>query len=266
MEIRDRSIVITGGGAGIGAAMARRFAAEGARGVTVSDIDGQAAHQVADEVDGLAVQADVANEAAIRALVTAAEEAFGPIDIFCSNAGIASAGGFELADDDWTRTWDVNVMAHVYAARAVVPGMLQRGEGYLINTASAAGLLTNIGAAPYSVTKHAAVAFAEWLSVTYGDAGLRVSALCPQFVNTSMLETMASDPATLAWVGEATIEPEDVAQAVIEGIASERFLILPHPEVQEYFLRKATDYDGWLEGMRRIQARLSGTATNHLQT
>ena len=246
--------------------MARRFAAEGARGVTVSDIDGRAAQSIADEIDGLGIEADVADEAAIRALVSAAEDSFGPIDVFCSNAGIASSGGFELDDHEWTRTWDVNVMAHVYAARAVVPGMLARGEGYLINTASAAGLLTNIGAAPYSVTKHAAVAFAEWLSVTYGDAGLRVSALCPQFVRTSMLEAMASDPATVAWVGQATIEPEEVAQAVIEGIASEQFLILPHPEVQEYFLRKATDYDGWLDGMRRIQARLGGPASTDLQT
>jgi NAD(P)-dependent dehydrogenase (short-subunit alcohol dehydrogenase family) len=278
VDIRNRSIVVTGAGGGIGAAMARRFAAEGARGVTVSDIDGDAALQVAGSIGGLAVEADVSVEQSIQAIVAAAEEAFGEIDIFCSNAGIASAGGFELDDAVWEKTWEVNVMAHVYAARAVVPGMLKRGEGYLVNTASAAGLLTNIGAAPYSVTvtKHGAVAFAEWLSVTYGNAGLRVSALCPQFVNTAMLDVMVSDPATAAWVSQATIEPEDVADAVVEGIAAERFLIdavvegiaaerfliLPHREVQEFFERKATDYERWLAGMRKLQAQLDGSASD----
>jgi NAD(P)-dependent dehydrogenase (short-subunit alcohol dehydrogenase family) len=262
VDIRNRSIVVTGAGGGIGAAMARRFAAEGARGVTVADIDGDAALQVAESIGGLAVEADASVEQSIQAVVAAAEEAYGQIDIFCSNAGIATAGGFELDDTVWEKTWDVNVMAHVYAARAVVPGMLKRGEGYLVNTASAAGLLTNIGAAPYSVTKHAAVAFAEWLSVTYGNAGLRVSALCPQFVNTAMLDVMVSDPATAAWVSQATIEPEDVADAVIEGIAAERFLILPHREVLEFFQRKATDYERWLAGMRNLQAQLDGSASD----
>lgn len=260
MDIRNRSIVVTGAGNGIGAAMARRFVAEGARGVTVADIDGDAAKEVASEIGGLAVEADVSQERSIRSIVAAAEETFGDIDIFCSNAGIASAGGFELDDAVWQQTWDVNVMAHVYAARAVVPGMIERGRGYLVNTASAAGLLTNIGAAPYSVTKHGAVAFAEWLSVTYGNAGLSVSALCPQFVNTAMLDVMVSDPATAAWVSQATIEPDDVAEAVVEGIEAERFLILPHREVQEFFLRKATDYERWLAGMRRLQSQLDGSA------
>lgn len=258
MEIQNRSIVVTGAGHGIGAAMARAFAANGARGVTVADIDGDAALDVAGSIDGLAVQADVADDQAVRGIVAAAEEAFGPIDIFCSNAGIAAQGGVEMTNDGWQRTWDVNVMSHVYAARAVVPSMLARGGGYLVNTASAAGLLTNIGAAAYSVTKHAAVALAEWLSVTYGDAGLRVSALCPQFVNTAMLEDMASDPALSKWVSRATIEPEDVALAVIAGIEAERFLILPHEEVGEFFMRKATDYERWLGGMRRLQAELIG--------
>ncbi len=260
MEIQDRSIVVTGAGHGIGAAMARAFAANGARGVTVADIDGDAALDVAGSINGLAVQADVADDQAVRGIVAAAEEAFGPIDIFCSNAGIAAQGGVEMTNETWQRTWDVNVMSHVYAARAVVPSMLARGNGYLVNTASAAGLLTNIGAAAYSVTKHAAVALAEWLSVTYGDAGLRVSALCPQFVNTAMLEDMASDPALSGWVSRATIEPEDVAQAVIAGIEAERFLILPHEEVGEFFVRKATDYERWLGGMRRLQAELIGDA------
>jgi NAD(P)-dependent dehydrogenase (short-subunit alcohol dehydrogenase family) len=261
VDIQDRSIVVTGAGHGIGAAMARRFAGEGARGITVADIDGDAALEVGEIIGGLAVQADVADEQAVRGIVAAAEDAFGPIDIFCSNAGIASSGGIEMTNEAWQRTWDVNVMSHIYAARAVVPTMLDRGEGYLVNTASAAGLLTNIGAAAYSVTKHAAVAFAEWLSVTYGEAGLRVSALCPQFVNTAMLEEMASDPALAAWVKQAAIEPEDVAEAVVEGIRAERFLILPHEEVGEFFLRKATDYERWLGGMRRLQAALTGDAS-----
>ncbi|HEX2849895.1 MAG TPA: SDR family oxidoreductase, partial [Acidimicrobiales bacterium] len=252
MELQDKAVVVTGGGNGIGRALARRFAAEGARGVVVADLDAAAAAAVAEEIGGTAVPTNVAVEDDVRALVEAAESAYGPIDLFCSNAGIATGGGVEAPNDDWQRIWDVNLMAHVYAARHVLPGMLARGEGYLLNTASAAGLLSQIGSAPYAVTKHAAVALAEWLSITYGDRGIRVSCLCPQGVRTNML----GDGGAL--LGPTAIEPEDVAAAVVEGLRSESFLILPHPEVREYFRRKGDDYDRWLNGMRRLQARVSG--------
>lgn len=259
MELRDRTIVVTGGGNGIGEALARRFAAEGARGVTVADIDGMAAERVAADIGGLAIDIDVGNEADIQRLVTATEKRFGPIDLFCSNAGIGPTGGLDMPNEAWQQIWDVNLMAHVYAARAVLPSMLARGEGYLLQTSSAAGLLTNIGAAAYSVTKHAAVALAEWISVTYGDQGIGVSALCPQFVNTAMLDAAATDAGVAAWVAQNTIEPEEVAEVVVQGLADERFLILPHEDVGEFFVRKATDYDRWLEGMRRLQRQVQST-------
>ena len=252
MELAGKVAVVTGGASGIGRALARRFAAEGARGVVVADLDGDGALKVAEEIGGLAVGTDVSVEADVVALVERTEEQFGPVDLFCSNAGIAVGGGVNVPDEQWTRIWNVNLMAHVYAARAVLPGMLARGEGYLLNTASAAGLLSNIGAAPYAVTKHAAVAFAEWVAITHGDQGIKVSCLCPQGVRTNMLGNGG------ALLGPTAIEPEQVADAVIEGLADERFLILPHPEVGEYFRRKADDYDRWLRGMRRLQARVGG--------
>lgn len=260
MELRDRVIVVTGGGRGIGAAMCRRFAEEGPRGIVVVDADAEAAEAVAAEVGGTAIVADVADEHQVRAFVSAATDAYGPVDLLCLNAGIATGGGVEVTDEVWQRTWEVNVMAHVYGARAVLPSMLERGEGYLLHTVSAAGLLTNIGAAPYSVTKHAVLALAEWLAVTYGDRGLRVSALCPQFVSTRMLEIFGKGSEELdRFVREVAITPEDVADAVAEGLRVERFLILPHPEVAGYFLRKAEDYDRWLAGMRRLQAKVGLT-------
>jgi NAD(P)-dependent dehydrogenase (short-subunit alcohol dehydrogenase family) len=199
------------------------------------------------------VTTDVSVEADVIELVRATEERFGgPIDLFCSNAGIATGGGVEASNDAWQQIWDVNVMAHVYAARAVLPSMLARGEGYLLHTASAAGLLSQIGSAPYAVTKHAAVAFAEWLAITHGDQGIKVSCLCPQGVRTNMLGNGG------ALLGPTAIEPEQVADAVVEGLRSEQFLILPHPEVREYFRRKGDDYDRWLAGMRRLQARVGG--------
>lgn len=257
MEITGRTIVVTGGGNGIGAALARRFAADGARGVVVADRDADGAARVAEEIGGLAVQLDVSNEAEIQALVSTTEATYGPIDLFCSNAGIGPLGGLEMPNEAWQEIWDINLMAHIYAARAVVPSMIERGEGYLLQTSSAAGLLTNVGAAAYSVTKHAAIALAEWIAITYGDQGIKVSALCPQFVNTAMLDSPNADPALAAWVRQATIEPEEVADVVVEGLRDERFLILPHPEVGDFLLRKATDYDRWLGGMRRLQRQLT---------
>jgi NAD(P)-dependent dehydrogenase (short-subunit alcohol dehydrogenase family) len=254
MELGGKVVIVTGGASGIGRALALRFAAEGARGIAVADRDEAGARATAEAIGAaaIAVPTDVSVEADVRALVERTEAELGPIDLFCSNAGIAIGAGVETPNDDWQRIWDINVMAHVFAARAVLPGMLARGEGYLLNTASAAGLLSQIGSAPYAVTKHAAVALAEWLSITHGDQGIKVSCLCPQGVRTPML----GDGGAL--LGPGAIEPEQVADAVVEGLREEAFLILPHPEVREYFRRKGDDYDRWLKGMRRLQARVSG--------
>lgn len=255
MELANRSVIITGGASGIGAGMARRFGSEGAK-VLVADLDGDGADAVAAEIGGVGMRVDVTSDADNRAMVEAAEEAHGPVDLLCLNAGIGTAGSVDAPDDDWQRTWDVNVMAHVYGARAVLPSMIDRGEGYLLVTASAAGLLTNLGAAPYSVTKHAAVALAEWLAITYGDLGIRVSCLCPQFVRTQMVDDLVSISDGFAdWARATSLSVEEVADAVVAGLRAERFLILPHPEVGEYFVNKATDYDRWLAGMRKIQAK-----------
>ena len=257
MNIRDKVVVVTGGANGIGRALCRRFAAEGARGVVVADLDGDGAAHVAKEIGGLAVTTNVSVEADIVRLVAQSIDIFGPIDLFCANAGVfGESGGAEVPNEAWRQIWDVNVMAHIYSARAILPGMLARGAGYLLHTASAAGLLTQVGGAPYAVTKHAAVAFAEWLSITHGDAGIKVSCLCPQGVRTQML--LGADGERESFLKEGAIEPEDVAEAVIAGLAEERFLILPHPEVAEYFRRKADDYDRWLRGMRRLNAKVQG--------
>ncbi|HUF31819.1 MAG TPA: SDR family oxidoreductase [Acidimicrobiales bacterium] len=266
MELAGKVVIVTGGGNGIGRALSRRFAAEGAAGVVVADLDGDAATAVADEITGAgghatATRVDVSVEDDVRGLVELAEERYGPVDLFCSNAGIAIGGGVEAPDADWQRIWDVNVMAHVHAARAVLPSMIERGEGYLLQTCSAAGLLSNIGAAPYAVTKHAAVALAEWLAITHGDQGIKVSALCPQGVRTNMLLGASGDKDTGAssvLAAAPALEPEDVAEVVVEGLRDERFLILPHPEVHKYLRNKADDPDRWLAGMRRLQARVRG--------
>lgn len=259
MQLQDKIVVVTGGGGGIGGAMARRFAAEGARTVVVADVDGAAAEAVADDIGGVAVQADLGTEAGCVEVVRTAED-HGPIDLLCLNAGIAVGGGVEAPDEDWYRIWDVNVMAHVWAVRAALPAMLARGEGYILTTASAAGLLSNIGAAPYSVTKHAAVALAEWLAITHGDAGIKVSCLCPQGVRTKMLfpDDDDGDVGAETVRSQGVIEPEDVAGAVVDALGEERFLVLPHPEVLDYFQHKAGDYDRWLRGMRKLQARTQG--------
>jgi NAD(P)-dependent dehydrogenase (short-subunit alcohol dehydrogenase family) len=218
-------------------------------------MDSNGATSVAEEIKGMAIPTNVAIGDEVERLVQQVLSTYGHIDLFCSNAGIAIEGGPEAPDSAWQRIWDINVMAHIYAARAVLPSMLERGEGYLLQTVSAAGLLTSIGSAPYAVTKHAALAFAEWVSITYGDAGIKVSALCPQGVRTNMLlNSLGSGSSFLV---EGAIEPEQAAECVVAGLAEERFLILPHPEVAEYFRRKATDYDRWLKGMRRLQASVS---------
>jgi NAD(P)-dependent dehydrogenase (short-subunit alcohol dehydrogenase family) len=257
MELKDKVVVVTGGASGIGRALCRRFAAEGAAGVVVADMNGDDAQAVATEIHGLAVSTDVSREADIVALVERTTKAFGPIDLFCSNAGIGIGRGIETPDEDWDRIWRVNFMAHVYAARAVVPAMVARGEGYLLQTASAAGLLTNLFAAPYSVTKHSAVALAEWLAITYGDAGIKVSCLCPQGVDTPMLRaSLEQGGGQVVLRGGEMKQPEEVAEAVVAGLRAEQFLILPHPEVAKYVQHKANDYDRWLAGMRRLQAQV----------
>lgn len=256
MNLQGKIAVVTGGAKGIGRAMCSRFAAEGARAVVVSDIDFDSAQVVAREINGIAIKTDVANEADIIALVAKVIDTFGHIDLFCSNAGIGGVPGFEeVSNDDWRRIWEINVMAHIYAARATLPQMLERGSGYLLNTASAAGLLTQLGSASYSVSKHSAVAFAEWLAITYADRGIKVSCLCPQGVKTELLMTGVRE-GSASFLLAGAIEPDEVATAVIHGLAEEKFLILPHPEVAEYFHRKATDYDRWLRGMRRLQTQI----------
>src|SRR6266480_5892113 len=245
MELKDRVIVVTGAARGIGRALATRFAAEGARGVVVADIDGALAQDVASQIGARPFQCDVSREDDIARLISEVESTFGRIDIFCSNAGIAVEGGPEASDADWQRIWSINVMAHVYVARHALPGMLARKEGYLVGTVSAAGLLNHFLAAPYGVTKAAALSFFEWLSIVHGDEGIRVSCLCPQGVRTDML---AREQAELGidFLTAGALEPEAVAEAVVRGIGDERFLILPHTEVAEFFQRKAGDYDRWL--------------------
>ncbi|CAL9273131.1 MULTISPECIES: SDR family oxidoreductase [Streptomyces] len=251
--VQDASVVVTGAGGGIGAALARRFAAEGAR-VVVNDLDADRAKAVAEEIGGIAVPGDAS------AIVTEAREALGgTVDVYCANAGVG-CGGTEAADEAvWALAWDVNVMAHVRAAHELLPDWLERGSGRFVSTVSAAGLLTMIGAAPYSVTKHGAYAFAEWLSLTYRHRGVKVHAICPQGVRTDMLT--ASGSAGELVLKPTAIEPRDVADALFEGIEEDRFLILPHPEVAEYYQARAVEPDRWLRGMNRLQRQWEeGTA------
>jgi NAD(P)-dependent dehydrogenase (short-subunit alcohol dehydrogenase family) len=253
MKVSGKVVVVTGGGNGIGAALARRFATEGAAAVVVADLDTRAAGRVAAEVGGLAIETDVSLEADVARLIRTTADRFGPPDLFCANAGIAFAGSEQSPDHDWDRMWRVNFLSHVYAARHLLPAWQARGSGYFLATASAAGLLTNIGAAQYTVTKHAVVAFAEWLAITYGDAGIKVSCLCPQGVETRML----AESGPVANLLRATaLTPEQVASVVVDGLAQESFLILPHPEVGEYLANKVADPDRWLAGMRRLQQKI----------
>jgi NAD(P)-dependent dehydrogenase (short-subunit alcohol dehydrogenase family) len=254
MELADKHIVVTGAAGGIGRALIRRFSAEGARALVLADRDLQGAEPIAQEVGGLAVELDAGREDSVRALVDRATEAHGPIDIFISNAGVPGGmGGPETDDDTWDEAWRVNVMAHVWASRALLPEMLAKGEGYLINTASAAGLLTQVSSLVYSVTKHAAVAVAEWMAIEYGERGIRVSCICPQGVQTPMLDLAMDDPAgAAALTAGGIIEPEDVADAVVAGIEQERLLILPHENVSRFLALKGSDPARWLTGMRRL--------------
>ena len=256
MQVKGKVAIVTGAASGIVKALCERFAKEGAQAVVVSDIDAQGVETVAASIQGatsaLPQVTDVGQEDQVAALVQNTLDQFGQVDLMCSNAGIFIPGGEEVATARWQQIWDVNVMSHVFAARAVLPHMLERGEGYLLNTASAAGLLNQIGSAPYAVTKHAAVGFAEWLAITYGERGIKVSVLCPQAVRTRM--TANTRNGGVAGV-DGMLEPDQLADTVIETLEAERFLVLPHPEVLTYIQRKTADYDRWLSGMRKLQAR-----------
>jgi NAD(P)-dependent dehydrogenase (short-subunit alcohol dehydrogenase family) len=274
MEISGKVAVITGGASGVGRSLCLGLASRGAAGVVVCDIDADGAASVAAEIEAgghraTAVPADVSREADVQALVAKTEAAFGPVGMFFSNAGIIVAGGPEASDEAWARIWAINVQSHIYVARAVLPGMLARGQGYLEITASAAGLLTQLGSAPYAVTKHAAVAFAEWLSITHGEQGIVVSCLAPQAFTSNLLNTSrrevgaGSMPETGTGGGSAqaavdgVLTSEQVAADVLDAVGTEQFLILPHPDVATYERRRADDRERWLRGMRRLQARLS---------
>jgi len=252
VRVENKVVVVTGAATGIGEGLARRFKREGAAAVVVADIDGEGAERVASEIGGFAMCIDVAQEIQVRRLVDETIARFGPIDLFCSNAGVFVEGDIHAPDSVWAKMRDIHVMAHVYAARAVVPKMIERGQGYLLQTVSAAGLITSLESVIYAVTKHASLALAEWIVMTYGDHGIKVSALCPQGVRTNML---MQDPDN--FLVEGSVSVEQVADAVIAGLADERFLILPHPEVAEYFRRKASDYDRWIRGMRRFRAEVN---------
>ncbi|MBK0328454.1 SDR family oxidoreductase [Rhodobacteraceae bacterium F11138] len=251
MELKNKIVVVTGAASGIGRSLALRFAREGAAKVVCADINLSGAQETANRVDGLAVAVNVGVEADIKALIERVETEIGPIDLFCSNAGILVAGGMEVENEDWQRIWDINVMSHIWAARHLVPRMTARGGGYLLNTSSAAGLLNQIGCAPYGVTKHAAVAVAEWLAMTHGDDGIKVSVLCPQAVRSEMTRGHEDSVAAL----DGLLEPEIVAEACVETIRNETFLVLPHPEVLQYMRLKAENYDRWLGGMRKLNRK-----------
>ncbi|MDE4139380.1 MULTISPECIES: SDR family oxidoreductase [Rhodobacterales] len=255
MQIKNSCVVVTGAAHGIGKGLAEKFAQMGAAHVICADIDLAGAEATAIEIGGTAKHVDVASEDSIAALVDCVETEIAPITLFCANAGILTRGGFEISNDDWQRIWDINVMSHVWTARHLVPRMLERGGGYILNTASAAGLLNQIGAAPYGVTKHAAVGFSEWLAITYGDQGIGVSVLCPQAVRSEMTRGLENSVASV----DGLLEPEDVATACAEAIEAGKFLVLPHPKVESYMRAKTADYDRWITGMQKLRDRFDNT-------
>jgi NAD(P)-dependent dehydrogenase (short-subunit alcohol dehydrogenase family) len=248
MDLKDKIVVVTGAASGIGRSLALRFVEEGAKCVVCVDLNLKGASETAEQISGVAFEVNVGREAEIAALIDRVERDIGPIDLFVSNAGILTVGGMEVHNEDWQKTWDINVMSHVWAARHLVPRMIERGGGYLLNTASAAGLLNQVGAAPYGVTKHAAVGLAEWLALTHGDQGIRVSVLCPQAVRSEMTRGHEDSVAAL----DGMLEPEVVAEACVNAIREENFLILPHPEVLGYMRLKTENYDRWIGGMRKL--------------
>lgn len=251
MELKDKIIVVTGAASGIGRAMCIRFAAEGAKHIACVDLNLEGAKETAEMIGGTAYGVNVGVAAEIVQMIETVEADIGPIALFCSNAGISVAGGVEVPDDEWQSIWDINVMSHVWAARALVPLMTARGGGYLLNTSSAAGLLNQIGSAPYGVTKHAAVGLAEWLAITYGDQGIKVSVLCPQAVRTEMTRGHEDHVAAI----NGMMEPEPVAEACVQTIRNETFLVLPHEEVIGYMRAKTENYDRWIGGMRKLNRR-----------
>ncbi|HEX2592747.1 MAG TPA: SDR family oxidoreductase [Rhizomicrobium sp.] len=254
VKVNGKIVVVTGAASGIGRELARRFAKEGAKLVVCSDRNGEGAEAVAKEIGGVAFTTDVGKEEDIIHLIDTVEKVHGPIDLFCSNAGIGYGGGAEVPNDKWNRIWDINVMAHVWAARHLVPRMVARGGGYLFSTASAAGLLSQIGSAPYAVTKHAAIGLAEWLAITHGDDGIKVTVLCPQAVRTAMTAGNEQGVASV----DGMMEPDVVADACLQAIDKEEFLVLPHPEVLQYMRNKTNDYGRWIGGMRKLNRRYRG--------
>ena len=256
MEVKDKIIVITGGGSGIGRALAVRFHAEGAKKIVAVDINLSNAEDTAQMVHGVAMMADVSVVADIQRVIEDTESTLGPIDLFCSNAGVGMGENIDSPNEEWQAIWDINVMSHVYAARHLVPRMVSRGGGYFLNTSSAAGLLNQIGGAAYGVTKHAAVGFGEWLAIHHKHKGIKVSMLCPQAVRTPM--TAIDNDAVAAAANNGMIEPEELADTVVEELRKESFLILPHPVVLDYMRKKTTDYDRWIGGMSRLMQKITG--------
>ncbi|MEM7271065.1 MAG: SDR family oxidoreductase [Pseudomonadota bacterium] len=253
MDIKDKICVVTGAASGIGKALCERFAKEGAKLVVCSDINGAGAEETAQSVGGVAYTTDVSKEAHIQHLIEDVEANHGPIDLFCSNAGIAVMGGPETTNEQWQKVWEVNTMSHIWAARHVVPRMIERGGGYLLNTASAAGLLNQIGSLSYGVTKHAAVGAAEWLAMTYGDQGIKVSVFCPQSIRTEMTRGGEGHVAAI----DGMMEPEDAAEACVKAINEETFLALTHMQVVDYMQNKTANYDRWIGGMRKLNRRFA---------